>query len=161
MNTMYLDITDNSCMSVFVKDVNIVPAGTTVYSMQVKDKNDEYDALARRYDIHFIFDDDIPAIDFYSVPHIDIMASDSQGGFLGTMGEVSGLDDSAPICYIDSNKKIYIIASDFRELLKNPDGWRERCTPCEEAAIFTSKEEAMKKLKFVDLKSFENMEEIC
>lgn len=151
MDTMYLDMTDNSCKGVFVKDIKIVPAGTTVYSMSVKDKNDEYDFFADKYDIHFIFDDSIPMIDFYSIPHIDIMATDSLGGFLGTLGEVSDLDSKARICYIDSNKNCFVIAQNFRELLSSPENWREKVRPCEEIVLYDSKEEAMKNHRFVDL----------
>lgn len=151
---MYLDMTDNSCTSVFIKDTKIIPAGTTIYSMSVKDKNDEYDLLADKYDIHFIFDDNIPIIDFYSIPRIDIMATDSSGGFIGTLGELSNLDSNAKICYIDSIKNCYVIALNFRDLLNNLCDWKEKAIPCEKIILFTSKEEAMKNHKFVDLLEF-------
>lgn len=151
MNTMYLDMTENSCTSVFIKDTKIIPAGTTIYSMPVKEKNDEYATLADKYDIHFIFDDNIPIIDFYSIPRIDIMATDSSGGFIGTLGEISDLDSKAKICYIDNNNNCYIIALNFGDLLNNLSDWKEKAIPCEEIILFTSKEEAMKEYEFVDL----------
>lgn len=155
METMYLDRTDKSCICVFMKDVEIIPAGTTVYSMSVKDKNDEYDFFADKYDIHFIFDDCIPAIDFYSIPYIDILATDSLGGFLGTLGEISDLYSDAQICYIDSNKNCFVIAPNFRDLLNSPGGWREKARLCEEIVLFESKEEAMKNHKFLDLSALQ------
>lgn len=151
MNTMYLDMTENSCTSVFIKDTKIAPAGTTIYSMPVKDKNDEYDLLADKYDIHFIFDDNIPIIDFYSIPRIDIMATDSSGGFIGTLGELSNLNGDAKICYIDAAKKCFVIALNFRDLMNNLSDWKEKAIPCEEINLFASKDEAMKSYKFVDL----------
>lgn len=51
--------------------------GTTLYPMSVKDKNTEYQRYADTYDLKFIFDDDIPQIDFYTVPRVDIFAKDS------------------------------------------------------------------------------------
>ena len=60
----YIDVEEWDCTSVFIKDVDIVAAGNTVYSMQIKDKNDEYQKIAKKYDVHFIFDDNIPQIDF-------------------------------------------------------------------------------------------------
>ncbi len=150
MNRMYLDMTDHSCRSIFMKDTEIIPAGTTVYSMQVKDKNDAYEAYADRYDIHFIFDDDIPTIDFYSIPRIDIMAVDSLGGFLGTLGEACDPESHAPICYIDRHKNCFLIAQDMKGLLNNPGNWRERAIPCEDIHLFHSKGEAMKNYNFVD-----------
>ena len=151
VNKIYLDMTQNPCTSVFVKDTTIIPAGTTIYSMPVKDKNDEYNSLADKYDIHFIFNDHIPKIDFYSVPQIDIMATDSLGGFLGTLGEVTDLDSKAQICYIDHNKKCFIIASDFKDLLNNLSNWKEKAIPCEEIILYNSKEEAMKNRKFINI----------
>ena len=151
INKIYLDMTENPCTSVFVKDATIIPAGTTIYSMPVKDKNDEYNSLAEKYDIHFIFDDHIPTIDFYSVPYVDIMATDSLGGFLGTLGEVSDLDSKAQICYIDHNKKFFIIASDFKDLLNNLSNWKEKAIPCEEIILYNSKEEAMGNHKFINI----------
>ncbi len=155
MDTMYLDRTDKSCISVFMKDVAIIPAGTTVYSLSVKDKKDEYDLFADKYDIHFIFDDCVPAIDFYSIPYIDILATDSLGGFLGTLGEISGFYSDAPICYIDSDKNCFVVAPNFRELVNSPEDWREKASPCEEIVFFKSKEEAMKNHEFVDLSALQ------
>lgn len=154
MNSMYLDMTDNSCTSVFIKNTRIIPTGTTIYAMPVKDKCDAYDFLADKYNIHFIFDDNIPTIDFYAIPRIDIMATDGAGGFLGTLGEISDLNGQAPICYIDNDKNCYVIASDFRDLLNHPDNWRKHAVPCKEITLFSSKEEAMKKHEFVDLSAF-------
>lgn len=151
MNTMYLDMTNNCCTSVFIKNTRIVPAGTTIYSMSVKDRCAEYDLLAEKYNIHFIFDDHIPTIDFYALPQVDIMASDGAGGFFGTLGEVSGLDSQAPICYIDKDRNCFLIAPDFRNFLEHLDHWRESAVPYEEITLFSSREEAMKKHKFVDL----------
>lgn len=72
-----------------------IPAGTIIYSMSVKEKREEYHLLAEKYNIYFIFDDHIPTVDFYAIPQIDIIATDGTGGFLGTLGEVSGLDSPA------------------------------------------------------------------
>lgn len=151
MNTMYLDVTGNHCTSVFIKDTRVIPAGTTIYSMSMKEERAEYDLLAEKYGIHFIFDDHIPAVDFYAVPQVDIMATDGAGGFFGTIGEVSGLDSQAPVCYIDQDRNCFLIAPDFRNLLEHLDHWRENAVPYEEITLFSSREEAMRKHKFVDL----------
>lgn len=150
MDKMYLDMTTNACTGIFIKDTRIIPAGTTVYSMPVKDKCEEYASIADLYDIHFIFDDDIPAMDFYSVPQIDIMARDSFGGFLGTLGEISSLESKAPICYIDCHKNCFLVASNMKDLLGSPDNWKEKARPCKEITLFSSKGDAMKNLNFVD-----------
>ena len=55
MKKLYLDETQaHECMSIFIKDAEIIHAGTTIYSMSVKDKNAEYERYANEYDIHFV-----------------------------------------------------------------------------------------------------------
>ena len=54
--TLYLDVTEiEGCTSIWMKDTEIIPAGTTIYTMSVKDKSEEYDRFAKDYDINFIF----------------------------------------------------------------------------------------------------------
>lgn len=61
MKKRYLDLTNQAdCISIFVKDTQIIPAGTTLSSMPVRHKNAEYDRYARDYDIHFLFEDHLP-----------------------------------------------------------------------------------------------------
>ncbi|WP_245975473.1 hypothetical protein [Oceanobacillus chungangensis] len=69
--------------------------------MSVYHKNEEYQKYANDYDIQFIFDDDIPHLEFNTVPYVDIMAIDSNGGFIGTVGQQCDLESDAPICYIN------------------------------------------------------------
>ena len=117
MRKMYLDETEtHECTSLFMRDVEIIHAGTTVYSMPVKEKNSEYEKFGNEYDIHFIFDDDIPHIDFYTIPQVDIMATDSLGGFIGTVGQISDLESDAPICYIDKERNCYLVAENAKDL---------------------------------------------
>ena len=107
---LYLDITEkDACISVWIKDSEIIQTGTTIYSMSVKHKNEEYERLARDYNIHFIFEDNIPMIDFYTIPRIDIFAIDGRGGYFGTVGEMTNLESNTPICYIDNTRKGYLI----------------------------------------------------
>ena len=83
MRKVYIDrIKFNGCIAVLVPDAEVISAGTTVYPMDVEYKNEEYQKYADRYDIHFIFYDDVPNPDFYSVPQVDIFARDSEGGLL-------------------------------------------------------------------------------
>ncbi|USK57886.1 hypothetical protein LIS82_27160 (plasmid) [Cytobacillus solani] len=77
MRKVYLDRTElTGAINLFLEDTEV----TTIYSMSVYHKNDEYQKYANDYDIQFIFDDDIPHLEFYTVPFIDIMAKDSKGG---------------------------------------------------------------------------------
>lgn len=44
-------------------------------------KDDTYTMLADLYDIRFIFESNIPIVNFYTVPRIDIFATDSNNGY--------------------------------------------------------------------------------
>ena len=137
MERVYVDMSqvDGACVGVFVSGKEVVPVGTTVYSMLVEDRDEEYQRYADEYDIHFIFDDKTVNIDFFTVPWIDIMAWDSEGG------------------YIDKDRKTYLIAADLKEFLKNCKNWKSELKLCEEIEIFTSKEEANKKYTFITYNS--------
>lgn len=151
MKKLYLDQTEaNECMSIFIKGAEIIPAGTTIYSMSVKDKNAEYDRYADEYDIHFIFDDDIPHIDFYTIPQVDIMATDSQGGFLGTIGQTTDFKSDAQICYIDNDRNCYLIAENGQDFLKCVPRWRNCLKEYDGVMFYNSKSDAEKAVEFVD-----------
>ncbi|WP_310602681.1 hypothetical protein [Anaerosporobacter sp.] len=152
MEKLFFDVTQNdNCISVFTKDAEVLQAGTTIYSMPIKDKNDEYQKFADCYDIHFIFDDYIASIDFYTIPRVDIMAIDSQGGYIGTVGGMSDMESDMPICYIDRDSKVFWLAKNFKEFLKNCKNWKEQLKPYDKIELFTSKEEAQRKYEFVDI----------
>lgn len=150
MKKLYMDMTKpgNEVVGVFVQGAELVPAGTTIYSMPVTEKNEEYRRFAEEYDIHFIFDDNIPQVDFYAVPWIDIMAVDSRGGMIGTLGRCSDLESDAAICYIDKDRKCYRVAENGKEFLEHVRGWRERMERCEDVVIYACGEEAERELEF-------------
>lgn len=111
MKKIYLDMTQATmCIGAFVADAEVIPAGAVVSSMSVKHKNSEYERYAREYDIHFIFDDKVPAVDFYTIPMVEIIATDSAGGYIGSVGQATDLQKEIPICYIDRDKNCYLIA---------------------------------------------------
>ncbi len=155
MEKVYVDMSqvEGACIGVFVSGKEVVPAGTTIYSMSVEDKSEEYQRYADEYNIHFIFDDKLLNIDFFTVPWIDIVAWDSDGGYIGTVGGTTDMESDLPICYIDKDRKIYLLASDLKEFLKNCENWKVKLKPCGEIEIFTSKEEASKKYNFITCNS--------
>ena len=155
MKKLYLDETQaHECMSIFIKDAEIIHAGTTIYSMSVKDKNAEYERYADEYDIHFIFDDDIPHIDFYTIPQVDIMATDSQGGFIGTIGQMTDFESDARICYIDKDCNCYLVAENGQDFLKCAPMWKSSLKEYNGVTFYNSKSDAEKDVEFVDGKKF-------
>lgn len=100
---LFLDVTSsnydgaNGAICVIRKDAEIIQAGTTIYSMPTELKDEEYQKFIDCYDIHFIFDDMALNVDFYAVPRVDIMAIDSRGGYIGTVGGLTDIESEFPI----------------------------------------------------------------
>lgn len=152
MRKLYLDVTElKECTSVWMKDVEIIRSGITIYSMPIKHKNDEYQKYADEYDIHFIFDDSVPKIDFYTIPQVDILAMDSKGGYIITIGQMSDLESNAPIGYIDKDRNCYFIAENGTEFLNNVSSWYENRKVYEEITVYVSKEAAMNENEFINI----------
>lgn len=151
MRKVYLDETEaSSCMSVFVKDAEVIKAGATIYAMPVKDKNSEYQRYADEYDIHFLFEDNIPVVDFYTIPQVDIFAVDSEGGFIGSVGQMTDFESDAVICYISKDRNCYSVAKNGKEFLKNVEQWKSNLMPYDDVEMFSSREEAESKYEFLD-----------
>ena len=152
MRKVYLDRTEfTGAIYVFSKDTEIRQAGTTIYSMSVNNKNEEYQKYANDYDIQFIFDDDIPHLEFYTVPYVDIMAKDSKGGFIGTVGQQCDLESDAPICYINKELECLIISENGKDFLSNIESWQDNLKPHDKMTVYRSKAEAEMELEFIDL----------
>ena len=151
MRKVYLDTTQaDMCISVYVKDAEVVPAGASVNAMSVKHKNSEYQKFAEEYDIHFIFADDVPKVDFYTVPMVDIFAVDSAGGYVGSVGQLTDLEADIPICYIDFEKRCYLIATNGNDFLRKVSNWKAHLMPYNDIEFFDSLEMAQKKFEFLD-----------
>ncbi len=157
MRKIYFDITKNNTSAASIgiigsdADAEAIPAGAVLSSMSIKDKNDEYQRLADEYDIQCIFDDNIPQIDFYTIPCVDIIATDSRGGFIGSVANVWDMEGDAPICYIAPDRECFLIASNAAEFLENAAVWQMNMKPYDGITIFSSKEEAESQLDFVTI----------
>lgn len=158
MKKLYIDKTElKECTSVWVKDAEINWADAVIYSMSVRHKNSEYQRFADNYDIHFIFDDNVLALNFYTIPFIEIFAIDSSEGYLGSLGEGIDLNGTAPICYIDNNHNCFLIADNSKEFLNNAASWKTHMIPYMDVEFFASKEEAMRKYEFLDSKEMQSL----
>lgn len=156
MRKVYLDTTQaETCIGVYVRDAEVLFAGTTVNAMSVKHKNNEYQRFAEEYDIQFIFNDDIPTIDFYTVPMVEIFAVDNEGGYIGSVGQPADLQKDIPICYIDKEKKCYLIAENGKDFLDNVHQWKERMTSYADIEFFETFEAAREKYEFMEVGGYE------
>ncbi|MFD2630016.1 hypothetical protein [Oceanobacillus kapialis] len=152
MRKIYLDRTAFSgAIVVDLEDTEIISAGTTINSMGVHDRNEEYQKHANDYDIQIIFDDDIPHLEFFTVPHVNIMAKDSNGGFIGTVYQQCDSESDAPICYINRDLECFIIFENVEDFLSNIGTWQDNMKPYDEITVYRSKAEAETELEFIDL----------
>lgn len=154
MSKLYLDTTElqlTGISFVGIGDAEIVLAGTIISSMDTNERNDEYLRYAEDYDIQFIFDDCIPSLKFYTVPLVDIVAKDSDGGFIGSLGQQFDIESDAPICYINKDLECFIVSENVREFLGNLESWKKNMILYDEIILYSSKGEAEKELEFFDL----------
>ena len=154
MNKVYLDVTTREncpAICIGIKDTEVIKSGSTVYHMDLNDKNETYQQYADEYDIHFIFDDDIPKLSFYTVPQVDVFATDSEGGLIGTVGSFTDLQSDLPICYINKDKECFLIANNGKELLDITNNWKNNLKPYNEVVFYESKLEAEKELRFINI----------
>lgn len=153
--TRYFDMTNtDGCFGVIAENgEQIVFAGVTINAMpqSVRRKEGEaYDEFARRYDIHFIFDDKLPAVDFYTVPRTDIAAIDSDGGFIASVGEPFDLRSGATLVYISKDRSCYLITENSAKFLSEVTGWKGRLAPYDGIRIYDSKDSARKDYDIID-----------
>ena len=157
MKRLFLDVTSsnyngaNGAICVILKDAEIIQAGTTIYSMPTELMDEEYQKFIDCYDIHFIFDNMALNVDFYAVPRVDIMAVDSRGGYIGTVGGLTVIESEFPICYIDTNRKIFRLAAHFKNFVNASADWQKQLQPCDDVKLFSSKSEAAKEYEFIDI----------
>ena len=154
MNKLYLDVSKREnypAISIGIKDTEVITSGSTVYHMDSNDKNETYQQYADEYDIHFIFDDDIIKLSFYTVPQVDVFATDSEGGLIGTVGSFTDLQRDLPICYINKNKECFLIANSGKEFLETTKNWKNNLKPYNEVIFYESKLEAEKELRFINI----------
>ncbi|TQS75213.1 hypothetical protein DX933_07705 [Ornithinibacillus gellani] len=151
MRKVYLDRTElTGAIVVDLEDTKVIPAGTTISPMSAHDKNEVYQKYASDYDIQFIFDDDIPHLAFFTVPHVDIMAKDSKGGLIGTVYQQCDSESDAPICYINRDLECFIISKNVEDFLNNIVTWQDNVKPYDKITVYRSKAEAEAELEFID-----------
>ena len=154
MNKLYLDVSKREnypAISIGIKDTEVITSGSTVYHMDSNDKNETYQQYADEYDIHFIFDDSIPKVSFYTVPQVDVFATDREGGLIGTVGSMTDLQSNLPICYINKNRECFLIATSGKEFLETTTNWKNNLKPYNEVIFYKSKLEAEKELRFINI----------
>ena len=161
----YLDMTHaKGCFGLIPENGEIIIlTGVSVYSMPISVKRDEgevYDDFGRKYGIHFIFDDCVPEIDFYTVPKIEVAATDNDGGFIASVGEPFSLRNPVPLIYISADRRCYLLTKDATEFLSIISDWKDRLTPYNEVTLYPSKDDARKNYEIIDFEKTEQYQNL-
>ena len=143
---VYLDCSESDGpAAVISSEAEYIPAGTMVNAMPIRHKQDIMRGFSEALDIHFIFEDKIPWVDFYAVPYLEVIATDSEGGWIGTLGE------DAPVVYVDKNRKCWQIAENIPCFYSIRPGWKREMIPYDGLKIYASPEAAKAELEFVEI----------
>ncbi len=158
MKRLYWDVAEekvkDGCIGIITDKGAVLPAGTTLSVMSVREKDKLYQEFAERYDVQFLFDDEQHQADFYAVPQVDIFAKDSRGGLFGTIGQTTAASYDAPVCYIDQNKRCYRIADSFAsfvKLLEAGCGFQETMVLADNVILYPSREAAEQEMEFIHI----------
>lgn len=151
----YFDMTKakGCCGMIPENGETIVFTGVSVNSMPVSIKEEEGEAyceFASKYGITYIFDDDIPTVDFYTVPRIDIAAFDSLGGYIASVEEPFTFSHPVRLVYISNDRKCYLITNNSTEFMSIVHNWRARLTPYSGVKVYESKDAAKNDYKIID-----------
>ena len=151
----YIDMTHTEgCFGIIPENgEELVFTGVTVNSMPVSVKVKEgkaYEDFAQKYGISFIFDDALPALDFYTIPRVDVAAVDDEGGFIGSVNEPFTLNHPVPLVYISNKRKCYLITSDSTQFLSMASTWKNTLTDYPDVTVFENKKTAKQEYDIID-----------
>lgn len=156
MDPCFFDYSKSTdAVSIFIKDHVVLPAGAGVYAMPVSDRNDRYKQLADLYDVHFIFSDNVPSVDFYAVPYLSIFAYDSSGGMFASVGAFADFESDAKIAYISPDRTVFLAADNGRAFILNLPSWKENLRLYSGAELFSDLEHAKEKYQFLDIEQLQ------
>ena len=144
---IYMDFSGTEGAIGFISDGEpVIPVGVSINAMPMSIKKKEwelYQQFAKDNDVYFLFEDNVPTIDFYAVPRVDIAAADSDGGLIASVGEVFSLSESVPLIYISPKKTCFLITSDSTQFLSIASQWKKHLAPYDGVTLYPSKEAAM------------------
>ena len=120
--------------------------------VSVKKKEWElYQQFAKDNDVLFLFEDNVPIVDFYAVPRVDIAATCSNGGLIASVGESFDLHSKIPLIYISPTQECFLITEDATQFLSIASEWKTHLTPYDGVRLYPSKAAAMADFPIVNI----------
>ena len=132
----------------------VIPVGVSINAMPMSVKKKEwelYQQFAKDNDVLFLFEDNVPIVDFYAVPRVDIAATCSDGGLIASVGEAFDLHSNIPLIYISPTQECFLITEDATRFLSIAAEWKTRLTPYHEVKLYPSKAAAMEEFPIVNI----------
>lgn len=153
--SLYMDFSGTKGAIGFISDSEpVIQVGVSINAMPLSVKRKEwelYQQFARDYDVRFLFEDDVPGVDFYAVPRLDIAATDSCGGFIASVGEPFSLQDKIPLVYISPKRECFLITEASSTFLSIASSWKEHLVPYSGVTLYPSKEAARAEYPITDV----------
>jgi hypothetical protein len=152
---LYMDFSGTEGAIGYISDGEpVIPVGVSINAMPMSIKKKEcelYQQFAKRNDVHFLFEDNIPTVDFYAVPWVDVAATDSNGGYIASVGESFSLSDSMPLIYISAKRECFLITRDSMQFLSIASVWKKHLMPYKDVTLYPSKEAAMEDFPIINV----------
>ena len=152
---LYMDFSGTGGAVGYISDGEpVIPVGVSINAMPMSIKKKEwelYQQFAKDNDVYFLFEDNIPTVDFYAVPRVDVAATDSDGGLIASVGEPFDLCDSVPLVYISPSLECYLITQDSAQFLSIAPQWKKHLVPYYGVTLYPSKEAAMEDFPIINV----------
>ena len=143
----YIDVSELSgAFGIISPEYDIVYAGTTVNAMPDSLNNAEYERFEKEHRIRFIFESNVPKIDFFACPWVEIFAADDDGSLFGIVGGHEG-----KVCYISCEREVFIAAENMADFISEK---KRALVKADDITLFCDRTDAEKSIEFLELPEF-------
>ena len=157
-NVKYYHVGDRIPNYIFTTDKAIpILTGVSLHPMFFHPRNldQEQEIIQKLANENHIFLNLEPqtTFDFYAVPHVEVFATDNEGGYLVSQENGFSFDSKSPVYYISCDRQCYLAANSGQELLEKGINWKNSLiADSETIENFSSRDEAEKKYPIHDFK---------
>lgn len=163
----YIDTSEiffGDCSAHFINSKNdeFITCGKITTPIVDEDDSNFINTAKEKYGINFFLDEQDYSTKIYTIPYINIFASDESGVY-AVINDFPDIESKKSICYIDKHTlKAYNLKytlSDFITAISNGTLKKQLYTPLtdEHITVFQNKLEAQKHIKISKIKDLENL----
>lgn len=153
MRTIYFDMGELNrfgALGLLSSEAKVLPAGTVIHTEQAKVRKElpQYQEMAKRAGVFFFFEDeDIPNAPFFTVPYMELVARDRDGGWYG---RAESIGDG--VYCVTPDGAVFLVSEGmerFSGRLLAGEEVRELWEPVPELRVYPSKAEAAREVELV------------